>query len=727
LVEPKKRRISSKDWDEVESFVNDELDKREKSEFRREHEKIWKEVDRQLQMREMKRVTADGKPVKWSWQNAMELGELAKASEIICADVMRIMFPSKMWFEPHAQIKWPTNPQTGGPQIDEKRQKMTDGLIRNLMTQQHKDFGFKERFQLSVKEALAHGSFVAECRWQKSVMVKEGTIKEVAAPVWVPYSMWNAYPDPSSFVIGGEVFYPGSMIVKEFCTLARFKQMAKDSGWMMDRVKKVDKSNAENKENRTDEVTLVKYCGDVFIERTDGDIYLPNSKVVLANNILVYWEEESLPYSPFIYGGYERADVRDPLYTSPIIKQSPMQKGATIVFNKFLDAVALKVEPPVEYDGNDPDYVATDGPVIAPGSKNPRKSGGKAFEALDIGDPRYASEGMQYLFRQLQEGLGVSSLRTGVQSSDRQTATEAQLLSQGSEVRTMDFIASLERKLPAFLYMQHELNRTKMSSYSFYNDVQEMPDYITVTKNDIKGDVVFEVVGAKGVLGEKERTQKLSAAVAFFSQSPLFAPKLKVDQVMQDMLADAGKKNPEEWVKVGNDPQADAEKQQMVQIIQQLQQELKDAQQGVAVDMKKIEAQMMKWQADAANKQAQSEIERMRLVKEVANDRASQNIATAELKQNQIDKLIQIEKIQADADAKNKKIMTDMFVELQKIAQQAEAKIEETRKEMAKSSAKPVKKEVNRTADGFQIVEYYENGETKKKNVKRKPRGYTVQ
>jgi hypothetical protein len=49
-----------------------------------------------------------------------------------------------------------------------------------------------------------------------------------------------------------------------------------------------------------------------------------------------------------------------------------MQKFTTIMANKFADATELKVEPPIEYDANDPDYVANDGPTIAPGAKDPR-------------------------------------------------------------------------------------------------------------------------------------------------------------------------------------------------------------------------------------------------------------------------------------------------------------------------------------------------------------------
>ena len=90
---------------------------------------------------------------------------------------------------------------------------------------------------------------------------------------------------------------------------------------------------------------LTKWYGDLVIERGDGDMYFPNSKAILANGVIVYMSPNELPYPSIIYTGYQRQDVRDPYYTSPIIKQSPMQKFTTIMANKFADATELKVEP----------------------------------------------------------------------------------------------------------------------------------------------------------------------------------------------------------------------------------------------------------------------------------------------------------------------------------------------------------------------------------------------
>lgn len=594
----KKRRITSKDFDRVEDFIDDEFQSRKTSQFRKSHEEQWKEIDRQIEMKPMQRLDARGNTMKADWHNVIELGELAKASEIITADVKRIAFSNDNWFEAHTQLEGNLNPNTGKYQVDDGTQERADGLLRALMQQQQKDFGFKARISLSIKEALHHGSFVAEIRWEEQMMNDGAKVKTIGAPVWVPYSMWNAYPDQSPSIIGTNLFYTGSMILVEYMPLWKLKKL-KGPGWMPARMGKIKKETHKDKDNETEDIKLVKYLGDVCLERQDGEIYLPNMKCILANGTLIYAEPNELPYPSVIFSGYERQDVRDPYYTSPIIKQSPIQKFTTVMANKFADAIDLRTQPPVEYDANDPDYVTNGGPQFHPGAKNPTKSMGKGFKVLEIGDPAAAFSAFQFGIHQLQEGLGVSSLRQGVATSDRQTATEAKLMEQGSEVRTIDFISTIENQaLRPWLYLQHFWNRKKLKDYDVYSNEINTPDIVRFTKKECDIEAHFDVVGAKGILGEKERQQKTAQAVAFLTSNPVFGPLMQKNaaKIAQDLLRDAGKKNPEEWIpsNVGQKPQVPPQMmqqmQQMGQEMQKLQQQLQQEKSGNQVAMAKLQA-----------------------------------------------------------------------------------------------------------------------------------------
>jgi len=645
-----KRRIRPKtDFAKIEAYVKKEYDARKDSHFRKEHERIWKEVDRQVEMSPMKRVSMDGKPINPGWHSVFELGELSKASEIIAADVMRIIFPDdRSWFEPHVKLERRLDEQGNPAPVDGKEQGVRDGVLRSLMCQQHLDFGLKARFKLSVKEALHHGSFVAEVRFEKEMTVQSGDkVQLLGAPVWVPHSMWNAYPDPSPSVHGTNLFYNGSMIIVEYMPAWRLKQIS-GPGWMTAQFDKIPSEEHTNKDNKTQDIKLTRFLGDINIERGDGDIFLPNSKAILANGILVFWESNELPFPPVIFNGYERQDIRDPYYTSPLIKQSPMQKFTSIMANKFVDAVERMVDPPIEYDGNDPNYVMNDGPDLSPGAKSATRSMGKGMKALEIGDPAAALEAMTLGMRQLQEGTGVSSIRTGIASSDRQTATEVRKVAQGAEVRTVDFVSVLEPGgLRPFLYMQHMLNRANMEPYEFFNNEMHTPDWVRYERKDIDHEAHFDIVGSKGLLGEEQRTERVAQVTAFASGNPLFAPLLKPSELLMEMYRNAGQKSPEQFVVVDKPqipPEVQMQMQQMQQMVQALQQELQKAQTQL-----KDKSQELALKARGMSEDMQLEQQKAVL----------------------------------DHQAELKKLMSDFVLGMQKIQTEARLEIEQMRQEAA--------------------------------------------
>ena len=147
MAEITKRKITRKDWDKCAEKVRAELKSRQDQKFRKAHEIIWKETDRQTAMQPLKRYGKDGKKIQSGWRSIMELGELAKASEIITADVMRLTFPTnRSWFEAHAELPAILDPNTGAKQADGKSQDFTDKAYRALLVQQHMDFLLKGRY-----------------------------------------------------------------------------------------------------------------------------------------------------------------------------------------------------------------------------------------------------------------------------------------------------------------------------------------------------------------------------------------------------------------------------------------------------------------------------------------------------------------------------------------------------------------------------------------------------
>lgn len=608
----KNRKIQKTDWLQIESFVKDEHKRRKELPSRKMHEKIWTEVDRQISMQPMIRVDQSGKKTEPAWHHTIELGELTRALEVLKADVRRMAFPNnRSWFDPHSEIPPELDEVTGVRAVNALKQKQVDGRLRSLMVQQHQDFGFKARFDLCVNEALCHGSFVAEVVWDSATKVHDGSgVEFFSAPTLIPHSMWNCFPDTSPSVIGTDMFYRGSMIIVSYKPLYLLKDEALGrEGWM--NLGKIKKRQNKNKDGDTEDIELVTYYGDCEIKRQDGHIYLPNSKVVIANDTIVYYGPIDTPYPPILFSGYERLDVRDPYYVSPITKLSPMQKFTTICVNQFLNAVALQTEPPIQYNGNDQNLVAMGGPSIAPGMLYPTKTG-QTWSTLETGDPRWALEASQMGMQQIQMGTGVDAQRAGsADATNDKTATEIRRTSQAGQIRTVDFVDKLENQaLRPFLYMQHDLNLKNMNNYSFFNSDMDAPDFARISNDELPKHVHFEIVGSKGVLGEEERAAKMTQVTAFASQNPLFAPLLNAPAILKEAYQDAGAKNPERFLKL--EKQQDPMVSQLKQEMEQLQTE---AQEAIQILRQQLQEAKSQFQIKAAESERKMDIEEFKAIR----------------------------------------------------------------------------------------------------------------
>lgn len=569
-----KRRISEKDWESVAEFVSKQHKERQGSKYRKRAERIWKEVDRQVYMESMQRSKRNPH-AKGDWRSALELGELSRASEILSADIRRMGFPqNRNWFDPHAKIPGELNTDSGESVIDQRVQKRIDNQIRALMSQQHLDFGFKARQDLSIKEALHHGGYVVEVAEESMLGAQpDGMIKQTTSPTWVPHSMWNCYPDPSASVMATNLFYSGSMIIVQSMLHSKLIRM-RGEGWIPKNLIKLDKPTQDKDKD------IIKYFGDITIPRKNGkDIYLPNVEVRIVDKKVVYYKPNNLPYSRIIYNGYERLDVRDPYYISPLVKMAPTQKIASVLANKFIDGIDLKTEKPIVYDGNDPDLVASGGPEISPGSKTPTKNMAN-FKEMDVGDPGAALTGLQFAIAELQKGTGVDSIRSGMSAGTEQTATEVERTRQGGQIRTVDFLDKHELQgLRPFLYLQYELNKQNLKNYEFYNPSMDAPDYESLSKADLPKSVTFDVVGSKGMIEEQQRQQNTMLVTEFMFEIGA-GDRINIDELVKEMYQDAGNKNPERFLNLPDDEnlrqqleQAAMQIQQFEQALQQLQQE----------------------------------------------------------------------------------------------------------------------------------------------------------
>ena len=561
----KTRRFLSSDYDFIADFIDSETEKRASLKARKDHEALWTEVDRQIRMKPMEVISPDPDD---DWKSALELGDLSTAHEVLSSDVLRLIFPQeRSWLGVHTNIDFDRlqNRQAAEEKqpISEKDiakiQKKGDAELRSFMYQQHSDFGLRARVELSVKEALSHGSFVAEVQWKENQSYQMGGVfKSAASPVWVPHSMWNCYPE--TLELGVDLLYTGSMIIKS----------EKTYEWILRQPYINLRKFKDRTTDKNSPVQLKTYFGDLTVERSGEDVFLPNTKFIVANKTVLF--AEPMNNISIIYGGYDRVDVLEPYYMSPLVKQSPNHKIVTILANRFLDVTNLKIEPPGTYDGNDATLVKMGGPKIIPGFMTPSKGGAQNTKFLDVGDPSWAVQAITYFQSQTKEGTGVSSSRAGSQrQADRVTATQIEEESAGGQLRTVDFVGKIEKAIRAFLYIQHELNLKKLKSYKFYNPEMGMKDFETIRKEDLPKEVHFEVVGSKGVLTERRRSQGMSEITSFLLGNERTAHIPRVEEIAMQMYSDVGVKNPERLLNI---PDENDQTQKAIQAIQQKAQEV---------------------------------------------------------------------------------------------------------------------------------------------------------
>ena len=137
----KKRRVTATDHTKIAGFITDELKNRETNPYRKRHEALWREVDRQVYMESMSAMKRDPDSED-EWRSALELGELSRASEVLSADINRMTFPqSRSWFDPHTKLDVEFDDNGDPLPPNTALQKRADGQLRAMMSQQHLDFG----------------------------------------------------------------------------------------------------------------------------------------------------------------------------------------------------------------------------------------------------------------------------------------------------------------------------------------------------------------------------------------------------------------------------------------------------------------------------------------------------------------------------------------------------------------------------------------------------------
>lgn len=569
----KKRRITQQDWQFVAEFIMDELQRRKNRRKDKKLDEYWDDIDRQIEMiPDESHKTTNKQPDKnKAWMAAMEMPHQAQTLEVLTADTRRMTFPdSGPWFSAHSNLTDEYLNRLGpngfasvisGDTNDvpslidqDAADKFVIGFI-NWMTRQYDLAG---NLDLINAEAFKYGMGIGRMNMvSKTAFINTSsgiTRENVIIPVFSPRSIRNTYLDDSEHAMHNEGVMVGPATINEFKVkyVDLVSQAERGSseptnprgGWMPAALKGID--------GGTDgQVELVEYEGDLVIPRkTTRSLFIPGAIVTVvvgksdqkAVQRVLRFRLRKMPFTSYLEFPYHREDLDNPYAASPLLKGRPIQLAMTDAMNKLMDAGALDIQPVLQYDSDDPNFIANGGPRIFPGAQM-----GTTGEVtpLDIGNPQTALAVFVQLVQLYENVTGVSLPRLGAQTKSHTTAFAKDAELNRGVVRTVDYVRSTNKgPLTRMLHMMYEMGKGFRGERTFY--IEEYGGFVDIESSVLPDQVEFQVFGAGGPEESAQKmVERFQAAQQAIGLETLKAqlgqqPSLNIDELQKQIMLEGG-------------------------------------------------------------------------------------------------------------------------------------------------------------------------------------------
>ena len=517
---------------------------RQKDPVRKELEKQWKQVDRQIALKPRPRQLRD--PKRDKWKTNLEASEQAFALEILRDDAERLLFPPGTdWYSAHAfapegYLVELENLMAGmedegflaGEDGFRADQESADLLIHAVLDTLHRQTMFTSRWGEMMGEAYRRGTFAG--RWVMTETPKitndfRGVfLKNIKMPVLVPIPMKNLYLDHrSQFVLQeGMVIEPS--FIRHFWQLTedRKRAMKTGKGWVKAEAERLEEKGEGKKKGSTE---IIEFEGDVWIPRSQGGLFLANQVVRVAldakgSPLVIRRMESELPFRSYMVGIYQKDRIDSPYGTSPLLKGVPLQLILSEAMSRLTDSVILNADPPTEWARDDTAIPA--GPDLSPGGAN----------AVDIpnsiriiegagGNPGALLAVATEIRSWMQDLNSVNEPRRGSSPVSHTTAGAADISASRSILRTEVFVLNVERgPLQTSLYQEYELVRSIKEKMPVLLNARGVRGHIKLRPSDLPEAADFIVHGSRGVLNKRERRETmLNLTTLLANLAPLLA------------------------------------------------------------------------------------------------------------------------------------------------------------------------------------------------------------
>ncbi|MEK9751626.1 MAG: hypothetical protein VW338_00220 [Rhodospirillaceae bacterium] len=521
----------------IAEFVLEQYERRKDA--RKDEEMRWTEIDRQLRMDPEPRMDArTGKPVEGSgWMPQLEMHTQAQAHEALTADARRLIFPKdKSWFTAHALMTddWleaskdftfipgmkNDMPSSG---VD---QEAADVIVESAINHWHGMYSFRAHIDQIFGQAFSYGMGVARVRMMRvsksTTDYRGGGVADGRLiPAVIPRSIRDTYLDSTPSAVMREGFMVAPVNI-ECCRmrLADLKMAAAQGstdtgsergGWQRELLFAIEDDPLKP------DIEVLDFEGDMMIPVSgSGSIYAPNMVGRVAfgragGPHLIRLAKRDFPFNSYLLFPYHRVFMDNAYATSPIIMGSPLHKALTESVNRLMQAAALNVQPPVQYDPNDQWLMATGGPDLSPNAAWPSQSDIKVHEVGNLAE-------MLQVFAILGGGhedvTGVNKPRLGAQTKSHQTAFAVDSEIGRGLVRTVDFVADqMDNPFQNMLCMEYEMCRKAFTERPEPVFSHRWRMWMNIAREVLPERAIFETHGSAGPLEDRERAQKQMQAL----------------------------------------------------------------------------------------------------------------------------------------------------------------------------------------------------------------------
>lgn len=536
----KKKRFDKNDFATIADYVTDTLDTRKQA--RKDREKIWRDIDRQLAMEpdRQHKMDATGRPdPDKNWMPELELPLQAQTLEMLTADARRMLFPSTgPWYQAHVALtddflrKVDFQGLITGDENDtpsQINQDNADKMVAGVLDHWHRQYDFFGNVDNINAEAFKYGMGIGRARSvSKRVFLNtaRGMVKlDEKIPMLVPVSIWETYLDDSEHRLMNEGQFVGPSTVREWTQLLSDVVMAaragsgdpekEEGGWMAKNLDGLDP-------DKNGQVQLVEMEGDIIVPRkTTSNVYLPNAIVTVvkgrkgrkAESRVIRFRFREEPFTSYIPFPYHQEHLDTPYAASPLMKGHPIQKSAVDALSRLIEASALNTQPPIRYDSDDRQFAMEGGPRVFPGALWGTVGN---VDWVQIGDPTGLFNVYAGLLQQYSDVTGITAPRLGQQTVSHTTAFAKEAELNRGTIRTVDYARqTMKGPLTDWLYIAWLMGRKTFKAKSIYIDAYN--GWIDLDRDQLPDMVTFEVHGASGPqeeqVAEQQRLQAMQTAL----------------------------------------------------------------------------------------------------------------------------------------------------------------------------------------------------------------------